>query len=447
MAGPSASSWYDISHRVDIRAFDGDEEIPAGSFHMPIRPRLDELMAGFDWNVDPWDPDTVLLYDSPYQTGDLGEAILVGRTQFHHNQHFTGMGPDMPGATTIVLYDTANRRVELMFRQCIGTRATLPHGFPRALFLARPTMCPYCDSHMCTMRSEQFRSTNVQMELASHQAADVAELPGWKDILVRDRDFFEVKIRPFLTSLPVLRTYQDLGPALPGVHTYIVTRQHSCKELPLFHQHICRIRTLQVRPLVLRYILAAYVVPLTEPNGVYFGEAPWSRVYRAPDPHMYSFVRGYEQLHTHYRVSSPNVPDQVQFANLWARDMIAAKRLMYRHPAHSDPRAHEWTVCISELQANNYEYVCDKILDFLVGDAPRLRSRSSAVHARQVEYRRKRAERGLRARPLGAPFSVRDSYEQRHRNCRFYLPTPNEYLAGYNSYVAHIDGDSTLSTF
>ena len=276
-------------------------------------------------------------------------------------------------------------------------------------------MCPQCDSHMCTMRNEQFRSTNVHTELARGTHHDVGEQQGWKDILVRDSHFFNTNIRPYLTNLPVLRTYQDLGPLLPGVNTYLVTRPHSCRELPLSFQRICRIRTLQSRPLVLRYILATYVEPLQEANGAAFGEPPWARVYRAPHPHTYSFTQNFLQLHTHYRCTSPHVSDQVQYANLWAADMMAARRHMYMSST-VDPRAHEWTVGVTELHVNSFEYICDMILDFLVGNEPRLRSCSSAVHARQIAYRRKRAALNLRAKPLGAPFSVSDSYRQRYRS-------------------------------
>ncbi len=297
--------------------------------------------------------------------------------------------PGLPGTTTIVLYSTNGKRTVHNFRHCFGTRDRLQHGFPKAIFLSFPLVCPSCDSHMCTFRYEEFRMTNCHTELAKGRPGAVEEPFSWIDLLVKDNQFFLHAVRPYLTAYPVLRTYGDLGNVLPGSRIYHVSRAHKCREMPIKFQHVCQTRVLQIRPLVLRYILAAHVSPIGA-NGRRFGLEPHARVYRAPEEETYTFARNFHLSHSHYVLRNRYPSDSIQFANYWAADMMQARRYMY------ETSTSEWTCYVTELHVNNFDYLCDTILDFLIGTEPRLRSRSSAIRSRQVEFRRARAAR----RPL-----------------------------------------------
>ncbi len=353
---------------------------------------------------DPWEPSEgpLSVYPSPYFEGGAGCAWLVGHTRFHHEQHYPGMMPGLPGTTTIVLYATNGLRTVHNFTHCFGTRTRLEHGFPEAIFLSDPVACPTCDSHVCTLRFAEYSITNFHTVLAKGSSLPNSEAPSWVDLLVVDRNFFFSNIRPFLTAYPVLRTFGNLGNTLPGSRVYMVSRSHRCKEMPLRFQHVCCIRTLQIRPLVLRYILAAHVMPINA-NGHRFRLDPRARVYRAPEEETYTFARNFHLGHSHYVILDHYPSDSMQFANYWAADMKQARRYMQGSPflpvVHTAGTS-EWSCYVTELHVNHYDYLCDIILDFLIGTEPRFRSRSSVVRARQVEFRRERAaRRRLRTRP------------------------------------------------
>ena len=149
-------------------------------------------------------------------------SAFLGATQFHHQQIFPGLSPGLPGTTTIVFTSGNGRRTIFNFRRCFGTRALLSNTtFPEIIFTTYPTSCSFCCCHVTTFKFRDYKATNFHLELTSHLPKE-DKPPGWRDLLFHNHALFTDRIRPFLTSYPVLRTYENLGNIVPLVRVYIV---------------------------------------------------------------------------------------------------------------------------------------------------------------------------------------------------------------------------------
>ena len=161
---------------------------------------------------------------------------------------------------------------------------------------------------MATMHPTDFHNTNVHSSITSPRVLEELHTPTWADFLLKSGQFhrqFLDDIRPFITSLPPLKVYSNLGPVRPDVLVYLVNLSEKCTLYGIHQGRACMVRALYVQPIVLRYILAAQ---LTEVEATPYEASRGVKSYQLPDLSRYTFISDGQM----------GISDKIKCAYAWA---------------------------------------------------------------------------------------------------------------------------------